>query len=48
MEIDGNISFSIGHKEEILNFYKSMYLLISCIVNKSSNNNICKVFVHVM
>ena len=33
---DGDDSLSIAHKEEINIFYKSMYLLISSILNTSS------------
>ena len=39
IEKDGNESLSIGHKEEIQIFHKSMDLLISSIPNNNNNNN---------
>ena len=39
IEIDGNDSLSVKHKEEMHMFHKSMHLLISSILNNSNNNN---------
>jgi hypothetical protein len=36
IEIDGNDSLSIDHKEEIPIFHKSMDLLLSSIINNNS------------
>ena len=46
MEIDGNDSLSIEHKEEIRIFHKSMDLQISSILNnnnklKKMSNEVC-------
>ena len=40
IEIDGNDSLSIEHKEEIHVLYKSMDLLISSILNNNNDDDI--------